>query len=62
MARLHIGLEDPADLIADLEQAFGVMRHMPTGPWMSTELFAQIRFDDARLVPAMHSSTTPAKC
>jgi cystathionine beta-lyase len=27
VVRLHIGLEDPADLIADLEQAFGALRH-----------------------------------
>ncbi|MGZ5154285.1 MAG: PLP-dependent transferase, partial [Burkholderiales bacterium] len=26
LLRFHIGLEDPDDLIADLEQAFGVMR------------------------------------
>ena len=26
MLRLHIGLEDPDDLIADLEQAFGQLR------------------------------------
>jgi cystathionine beta-lyase len=25
-ARFHIGLEDPADLIADLERAFGLLR------------------------------------
>ena len=27
VVRMHIGLEDPADLIADLEQAFGALRH-----------------------------------
>ena len=27
LLRFHIGLEDPDDLIADLEQAFDVMRH-----------------------------------
>jgi cystathionine beta-lyase len=26
MMRLHVGLEDPADLIADLEQGFAVLR------------------------------------
>ena len=25
LARLHIGLEDPADLLADLQQAFAAM-------------------------------------
>jgi cystathionine beta-lyase len=29
IVRLHIGLEDPADLIADLERAFGVMQARP---------------------------------
>ena len=29
MLRLHIGLEDPDDLIADLEQAFGLLRLEP---------------------------------
>jgi cystathionine beta-lyase/cystathionine gamma-synthase len=30
MVRVHIGLEEPADLIADLEQAFAHMhRHKP---------------------------------
>ena len=28
MARFHIGLEEPADLIADLEHALGVMREV----------------------------------
>ena len=26
LIRVHIGLEDPADLIADLEEGFGAMR------------------------------------
>jgi cystathionine beta-lyase len=30
LLRLHIGLEDPEDLIGDLDQAFGVMRGTST--------------------------------
>jgi cystathionine beta-lyase len=29
MVRLHVGLEEPADLIADLERGFGVLRGLP---------------------------------